>query len=169
MSEPIRMVLEGYSCPCPGTPHLEEWLDLEPVATVPMAMATQSLLGQYQSSDVATALALMVGSISPILMRFGIRRWSFTEDKGGRVSIDATEVERLLPLPYGIAVAERCMDLYLGDIMRPLEARRSKLSELGPTGDLTSPTPTPGDNHPKRSAPSSPENMAGSLSEVLVP
>ena len=169
MSEPIRMVLEGYPCPCPGTPHTEEWVELEPAATVPMAMAAQSLIEQNQNADLATGVATLVGQISPVLMRFGVRRWSFVGDKGGRIGVDATEVERLLPMPYGLPVAEKCMDLYLGDIMRPLEARRSKLLELGQTGDLTSPTPTPGDTIPKQSEPSSPESTDGSPSEVPVP
>ena len=37
--EPIRMDLEGYSCPCPGTPHTLEWVEFEPETTMPMAMA----------------------------------------------------------------------------------------------------------------------------------
>jgi hypothetical protein len=168
MSEPIRMVLEGYPCKCPGTPHLEEWVDLEPAATVMMAMAAQSLIEQNQSADVATGVAMLVGQISPVLMRFGIRRWSFTAEKGARIGVDATEVERLLPMPYGLTVAEKCMDLYLGDIMRPLEARRSKLLGLGPTGDSTAPIPSSGDDPQKQSAPSLPENMDGSPSEVPV-
>ena len=152
MKEPVRVELEGYPCPCPGSPHALEWVDLEPDVTIPMGMAAMYVV--VSMGDEATEADLR-GALSPILVRFGIRNWSFSEGKA-KVRVNPDSVERLLPFAdAGFEVADKCMDLYLADIIRPLQARRNRLLGLGQTANSTSPNPTPGPIIPMPSSPSS--------------
>jgi hypothetical protein len=161
MSEPIRMELEGYPCPCPGTPHQSEWVDLESVVTIPMGMAATYVV--VKLSDEATEAELR-GLLAPIMLRFGIRDWSFRDGKA-RIPVDDTSIARLLPWSeIGFEIVDRCMDLYLAEIARPLAARKAKLSAPGSMDNSTSPT-TPRRTRSSRMS-SSPETTAGTRSGV---
>jgi hypothetical protein len=162
--EPIRLELEGYPCPCPGTPHSLEWVDLEPEVTAPMGMASVYILANEAIPDEASARAML----TPIFLRYGIRSWSFTGEKLGCIKVEPDSIARLLPFSGpGFEVADRCMDLYLSGIIAPLAARRSRLSEPGPMDVSTSPIPTSTPISPPSPTPSSPETTDGNLSEDL--
>jgi hypothetical protein len=164
--EPIRMELEGYSCPCPGTPHSAEWVDLEPAVTIPMGMAAMAVI---QGSSATTEPELY-GEIAPILLRFGIRRWSFTDEHKNREPIHVDSIARLLPFAaIGYEVTNRCMGLYLGDLMRPLAVRASKRLVPGPMEPTTSPIPASGPRPPSSRSRSSRKSTAGPTSEGLAP
>jgi hypothetical protein len=160
MREPVRVELVGYPCPCPGSPHALEWVDLEPEVTIPMGMAAMYVV--ISMVDTASEADLR-GALAPVLVRFGIREWSFRE--GSRtVKVEPDAVARLLPFAEaGFEVADKCMDLYLADIIRPLAARRDRLSGTGPKADSTSASPISGTPPQTPSSPSSPESMDGSL------
>jgi hypothetical protein len=164
--EPIRMELEGYSCPCPGTPHSAEWVELEPAVTIPMGMAAMAVI---QGSE-ATEVPELYGELAPTLLRFGIRRWSFVDERRKPEPIHSDTIARLLPFAaIGYEVTNRCMGLYLGDLMRPLAARRSKRLGFGPTEGTTSQTPGSGAKSRSSRSRSSRKSTAGPTSEGLAP
>ena len=164
--EPIRMELEGYPCPCPGTPHTLEWVDLEPEVTAPMGMAAVYILGNEDIPDEPGARAVL----TPIFLRYGIRGWSFTGEKFSHVKVEPDSIARLLPFSGpGFEVADRCMDLYLSGIIAPLAARRSRQSGPGPMAVSTSPIPPSTPISPPSPMPSSPETTDGSPSEDPAP
>ena len=159
--DPIRMELEGFPCSCAGTPHTTEWVELEPAATIPMGMAAMSCLQKSETSDES----VFYGELAPILMRFGIRRWSFTDEKGGRESVNSESIARLLHFGAGgYEVANRCMGLYLEEIMRPLARRRVAQLGFSPTANSTSPTPMSGPTPLTRRSRSSRKSTAGPTS-----
>jgi hypothetical protein len=108
-----------------------------------------------------------------MLLRFGIRRWSFTEQNNGRsvpVPIRGDSIELLLPFgTVGYEVTNRAMGLYLGDLMRPLAARRNKRLGFGRTGGTTSRTPASGPKPRSSRSRSSRRSTAGPTSEVPAP
>jgi hypothetical protein len=161
-----RLVLEGYRCPCPGSPHKEEWVELEPAITVPMGMAAMYQIAHTPTGNEGDLRALL----APLFMRFGIRAWSFTDVKGGAITVSADSVERLLPfVEAGFEVADRCLDLYLEGIIAPLAARQERLLAHGPKDASTSPTPESGPTPLSQRSPSSRGKAAGSKSEAPAP
>lgn len=169
MKDPIRVEIPGYPCPCPGGIHAVEWVDLEPEVTIPMGMAAMyTVLAMIEDATEAD----LRGALAPILMRFGIRTWSFRELAGLQghvVKVTPESVERLLPFTTaGFEVADKCMDLYLAGIIAPLVARRDRLLGTGQTEPLISPNPDTGPTPPKQSPPSSHKPMAGKPSEAPV-
>ena len=152
--EPIRVELDA-----------SEWVDLEPSVTVPMGMAAVYTIFSHPEASEAE----LRGLLAPIFMRFGIRDWSFRDGKA-QIKVEPDSVARLLPFAdAGFEVANRCMDLYLGDILRPLQARRNRLLVPGPTDDSISPTPGFGTKPPTPLSPSLPESTVGSPSVVPLP
>ena len=176
MSVAIRFPLEGYPCPCPGTPHEtgSEAVYLEPEATIPMGMAVS-----YRISNMTTrateldAETQARGEVAPFLMQYGIRTWTFVDEKGGRVSVNPSTIAELLPFAGpgnpGFEVCDKCMTLYLEAVSRPLRDRWSKLLSGGATEGSTSPTPLSSKSRRKPSAPSSPANTDGQPSEAPTP
>lgn len=165
MNDPIRVNVE-YPCPCPGTPHTAEWVDLEPAATMPMGMAAMACLQKSDTTDEN----IFYGELAPIVMRFGIRAWSFIDEKGGKVGINATTIAQLLPFGQGgYEVANQCLGLYLEELMRPLVKIRLALLASIPTAPTTSPTPESGPKPPTPLSRSSRKSTAGSTSEAPAP
>jgi hypothetical protein len=69
----------------------------------------------------------------------------------------------------GLEVAEKCNELYAGDLFRPLVARQQKSSRATPKDHLTSVTPRSGSQPRKPSKRSSPNGTAGMQSVVPAP
>ncbi len=164
MSEPIDVVVRAGDCPCPGTPHTEEHVFLEPELTTPMAAGAMAALNAADATiaDHQTAL------IESYLPR-GIRSWSFLEaDENGRivsVPINRANLARLLPWNQGgFDLAERADSLYSETLLRPWVARMSMLSQRGQTGDTTPPNQAIGRPPRKPSRRSLPNGGAGRLS-----
>lgn len=161
--EPIHMDLEGYPCPCPGTPHTLEWVEFEPTTTIPMGMAAMACLQRFEGGGTDA----FYGELAPILLRFGIRRWSFTDEKGGRVSVNPTTIAELLPFgAIGYEVSNRAMGLYLEEVMRPLARRQVQRLGLTQTATTTPPTPESGLTPPISLSRSSRRRTAGRPSEA---
>jgi hypothetical protein len=142
MKDPVRVELDSG-----------EWVDLEPEVTIPMGMAAM-----YVVSITTGDEASYRGALAPVLMQFGIRAWSFN------LTITPFAIAETLTFEKGgFEVAERCLQLYLPGLIRPLAARRQKRSEPGPREDSISPNPDSGTPPPTPSSPSLPESMDGSL------
>jgi hypothetical protein len=108
--------------------------------------------------------------LAPLFMRFAIRAWSFTDGKRGKVTVSDTSIATLLPFPTaGFEVADRCLDMYLGDIIAPLVARQARSLEPGPKAASTSPIPASGPTPPSRRSRYSHAKVAGSKSEAPAP
>jgi hypothetical protein len=166
MSEPIRIELEGYECPCPSKPHTTEWVELEPAATIPMGMAVMARLQRTETNDPD----VWFGEAAPLLMQFGIRRWSFIDEKKGSVPVNPTTIAQYLPFGNGgYEVANRCTGLYLEEISRPLVRRRTALLASMRTVTTTSQTPPSGSTPLTPRSRSSRKSTAGQTSEAPAP
>jgi hypothetical protein len=131
-----------------------------------MGMAAMYIVSQSQAETEAA----LRGQLAPILMRFGIRDWSFRGQAGAQIPITSTSIEQVLPFAeIGFEVADRCFDLYLADVIRPLAARQARLSAPGLTERLTSQMLDVGSTPPTPSSPSSRKTTGGKPSEDQAP
>ena len=165
MTQAVELVVRAGDCPCPGTPHIEEVLYLEPELTMPMASA-----GMASLRETETVADVEAGLTAAFLPR-AIRSWTFLERDAdgnvGPVEISRDNLERLVPFDGGgYELIERVGELYMGRFMRPLVARMSKLSQPTSTDDSMPPTPPSGTPRRGPSRPSSPTNGAGKQSGV---
>ncbi len=165
MSEPIA-VLVG-ECRCPGAPHSEDIVYLEPELTMPMAAA-----GMASLSDTLTTADVEAGLTEAFLPR-GIRSWTFLEldDKGKvqPVEVNRVNLEHYVPFDQGgYELIEKAGELYMARFMRPLVKRIATLSAHGQTDDSTSPSRPSGGPPPAPSPRSLPANGAGRRSAAPV-
>lgn len=160
MSEAVRVAVGA--CRCPGTPHGEDYVLLEPRLTVPLAAAAMGAIRTSDATQPAVEGAIAGVFVSP----FAIREWSFTNAEGEPIAITIANVAELLPWTEGgMEVAERADALYSADLFAPLVRRLSKPSNSGPTPDSTSPIPFSSRKRQKRSKRSSLTPTAGKPSE----
>ena len=166
---PVDVVVRAGNCPCPGTPHSEEHVYLEPEATLPISIGAWKRM-QLAEPNAAAQYVAIVNAYIPA----AIRSWSFLEhDENGTlrsVRITQEAAERLIPWDKGgYEVAETADNLYSGRVTAPLVARLQRSSPTGPTASSTSPNRPSGSAVPKRSRRSSQDGSAGKLSAVPVP
>ena len=160
MSDPIRVPLD-MACPCPGTPHTAEWVDLAPrLGIVGGAAASAAMrFAERTTSEVEAAVAAS-------FLRHGIVDWSFTgepEKDGRRSSLPITNANINAVLDWASAreVAERANDLYSEDLLRPLLAKyQASLSDGATEPPISAPTVS-GRKRPKSSSSSSGGSTAG--------
>ena len=139
MKEPVRVDLPNG------------WVDLEPEVTIPMGMAAMYVVSVTTGDEASYR-----GALAPVLMQFGIRAWSFD------LTITPFSIAETLPFERGgFEVAQRCLELYLASLIRPLAERQLRHSGTGPKDDSISPSPDSGTKPPMPSSPSSPQNTEG--------
>lgn len=168
--EPVTHVEVG-DCRCPGSPHPVDWVDLVPQPSVPLGAAVMSILANAGIDE-----AILQGRLATVYLAFGIRAWSFVDERGSPVPIRPTEegwsetVDRLLPWHQGGGeVANAADELYSDKILRPLMSRSSMRSQGGRMAGSTSPTRPSGSTRRKQRRPSSRTATAGTLSVVSAP
>ena len=153
-------------CRCPGAPHPDDWVELEPRPTFPMGTAFHAAIPEAAGDSV-----VLQGLWARVFIRFGVKRWSFVDDDGSAVDISVESAERLLPwADGGRTVVDAADRLYTAELLRPSLGRTSKSSRGGQMDGSTSPTPATGSTTRKRSPSSSPaDGAAGKLSAVPGP
>ena len=162
MNDAVGVVVRQGDCPCPGSPHAEEIVFLEPEATLAISVTSWKALSMAEAT-IASQYAALVDAFIPL----AIRSWSFIQadpDGGGvrSVRVNRANAERLIPWDKGgYEVAERCDSLYSGRVTAPLAARLRRHLPTGQTADSTSPNPTLGDDPPTPLRPSSHPAGAG--------
>lgn len=169
MSQPADLVVRRGNCPCPGSPHTEEHVYLEPELTLAVASAAM-----YAMNDAEATGADRMAAITEAYLPRSIRGWTFTErDEQGRertVPVTRENMERLLPWDAGgTDLVEFCDRAYSERLMRPLLDRLSKLSEASSTASSTPPTPPSGPPIPPPLPLSWPPVEDGTPSAVTVP
>lgn len=169
MSEPVDVEIRAGDCPCPGSPHTEEHVYLEPEATLPIAIGAWKRMQLAEANPAAKYVAIVQSYIPA-----AIRGWTFLEH-GPDGSLDPVPVtrenaERLIPWDKGgMDVAETADVLYSGRVTAPLVDRMRRSLPPGPTADSTSPSPASGPRPPAPSKPSSPSASAGKPSAARAP
>ena len=149
---------------------------LIPTLSVPMAAGALAAMEGTPATEGSMQATLIAVFLQPV-PRGAVAGWTFREkpdplpsDWDGLpapVPVTDDNIARLLPWgDGGMEVAEKCNELYAGDLFRPLLARQQKSSPPGPMDHLTPATPRRGSKHPKRSRPSSPNGTAGMQSVV---
>ena len=128
-------------CSCPGTPHPQDSVSLWPVVDVRIGAAAASAM-----RDFPTSISDMEGALAGAFLHFGVRAWTFIDDKKEPLAVTVDNIDaRLAWHQGGMEVVEKANELYAGDVFRPLVARMSKALPPGQTDDSTSATPSPGD------------------------
>lgn len=152
MAEPFDLTVRAGECPCPGTPHLEEHVYLEPTLTLPMAAGAYTAISNSDGTLSGYESALVEAYIPRAILR-----WTFVErsmdGKGTEpVPITRENVERLLPWDQGgLELADAADSLYSARLMRPLVARLSMRSLPTSTDDSTSANQPSGGHSRKQS------------------
>jgi hypothetical protein len=156
VSEPVDVVVRAGDCPCPGTPHTEEHVYLEPEASLLLATTAFKAV-QLARETVQDQIGALTSSYIPA----AIRSWTFLEESEGIVPVPITRenAERLIPWDRGgFEVADKADDLYSERVMAPLVKRLQQLSVPGQTASGTPPSPLNGSEHPVPSKRSSRES-----------
>lgn len=146
---------------------------LIPTLSVPMAAGLLAQLDGTPATEGSMQAMLVAGYLQPV-PRGAIVGWTgavFMEPGGDGLPeiapVTDANIARLLPWGSGgIEVAEKCNELYAGDLFRPLQLRRSKSLPPSPTGPSMSPIQERGSEAPKPSKRSSPNGTAGMVSVV---
>lgn len=170
MSEPVDIIVREGDCPCPGAPHTEEHVYLEPTLSLRLGSAATAAWASAESTIAAQQAAL-----TEAYLPLAIVRWSFVErdtdkleldPKATRpVAINRENMERLIPWHKGgFAVANEADRLYSKDWIAPLELAISRLSAPTPTDASTSQSQRPGSTPPTPLMPSSQNGSAGKRS-----
>jgi hypothetical protein len=166
VSEPAVLQVRAGDCPCPGTPHTEEKVYLEPELTLPM------VTGGLGAIRGASTIPEMEGRLFNGLFPIGIRAWTFlAKSEVGDIEpadITSASIEEYLPLEKGgFELVEFAREHYMPRFGRFLGGRIATLSERGPTDDSTSPSPPSSSPPPPPSGPSSRTNGGGKRSAAL--
>lgn len=165
MTENQPVHVEVGACRCPGSPHVDgDWVELEPVATLDIGQAATMAI-QVHGADAVT-LQVELGRA---FLRYGIRSWSFTDDKGQPVPVAPRDpswpatLERMLPWGQGgFEVAEQADKLYAQEVLRPwMTLPSSNASRAGQTAGSTPAAPATGSRPPTRSGRSSRKPSGG--------
>jgi hypothetical protein len=144
--------------------------------SVPMAAGALAAMEGTPATEGSMQATLVAVFLQPV-PRGAIEGWTFMEKPANPVAdwnglpeavpVTDENIARLLPWGKGgLEVAEKCNELYAGDLFTPLVARHRKSLQDIPKDHLTSATPVSGSKHPKRSKRSSQNGTAGMHSVV---
>ena len=130
--------------------HPEDTVYVNPVLDGPTGKAAMIA---WQASVVRKGASMarmrsdMEGALSSAWLHFGIRDWTFLDEDGQPLPLTPDNIDARLTWAGGAElVAEKCDELYAGDLFGPLVRRLLPQQPTGPTDDSTSPTPSPGDD-----------------------
>jgi len=142
---------------------------LLPTISVPMAAGLLAALEGTPATEGSMQATLVAGYLQPV-PQGAIAGWTFVDEHLEPVPVTHDSIARLLTwADGGLEIAEKCNELYAGDLFRPLALRRSKSSPPTPTEPSISATPASGSGHRKPSRSSSPNGTAGMASVVPAP
>lgn len=149
-SVPVRVRVGD--CTCPDAPHTDgDFVTLEPKLTPAAGMAAIRALTKSGTDD---ANVVIMAAILPHV----IRGWDFLDYESKQpLEITPASVREALPWTAGgFEVANRAVDLYLGEVMGPLASRlspkRKRPSSPSTPTELTSATPSSSRKRQKPSA-----------------
>lgn len=157
MSEAVRVPVGA--CRCPGTPHEEDWVDVEPTLNIRIGAAAFMAMQKAQPDGEAAIFAAILDAY----LATAIREWSFIDERRDAIANTKENRDRLLPFHGGaLTVANVCDDLYSKELLGPFLAQpTSKSSPTGPMGASTSAKSGSGRQRQARSKVSSPNGTAG--------
>lgn len=160
MSEPVAVTVRGGDCPCPGQPHTSETVYLEPHLTATMGVAAMATIRQSRAHR-----ADMLGALSGVFLRTGIRRWTFTDAEGQPIPITPDAIEELLPWSHGgMELVTEADNLYSEDLFLPLAVTTRASSPPIATANSTPAIPPSGPEPPTSPSRSSRNGTAGKVS-----
>jgi hypothetical protein len=166
-------VVRVGDCRCPRQPHADgDWVELAPEPSIDIGAAVYAAVANVGDDPV-----LLQVELTRAYLRFGIRAWSFVDEKGEPVPITPRKasfddvIRELLPFTNGgFDVADKADDLYSEAVLRPLMTRLSSMRSLGgQTVGSMSATRTTSRRRATPSEPSSPAATDGSPSADLDP
>lgn len=125
-------------------------MSLAPVVDVRIGAAAAAAM-----RDFPTSISDMEGALAGAFLHFGVRGWTFTDERKEPLPVTVENIDARLSWHHGgMEVVEKANELYAGDVFAPLVARMSKASLPGRTDDSTSPIPSSGDDMDSSAKPS---------------
>ncbi len=156
------MIPVEVPCSCPSKPHPEDTVWLAANVDVRIGRAAMTAL-----RTVPQAFSDQMAVLGTAFLHFGVREWSFVDDKGEPLPVTVENIDaRLTWNQGGMEVGEKADELYAGDLMVPLDRARSKASSAGPTETSTSVTQPTGSDTDSSPKPSLHTVSGGKLSEA---
>ena len=124
--------VELEACHCPGTPHAHDTVWLRPTLSASGGMAGMYVIGQGISDPEQ-----LEQELARVYLEHGIARWTFVDEQGQPVPVEKDTI-RHMTWTVAYPIADKASDLYSQDLLRPLVARASALSQNGHTAKSTS-------------------------------
>lgn len=152
MSHPVVV-----ACPCPGTPHESDTVDLREKLDLASGIAIQRLIIEANQAGTGLGAAELTGLLSEGYLLYGVEAWSFVGEQGHPVPVTKDTIRSVLLADFSLAapVAEAADGLYMAAVILPLVKRAQNFSPTSLTNGSTSPRPRGTRKSPKRSKPSS--------------
>ena len=142
---------------------------LIPTLSVSMAAGALAAMEGTPATEASMQATLVAVFMQPA-PRGAISRWTLVDDHLEPEPLTDEAIARRLSWGEGgMEVAEKCNELYAGDLFAPLVARQQRSSPVTPKDHLISANPTSGSKHRKPSKRSSQNGTAGMSSVVPVP
>ncbi len=143
-------------CTCPGKPHEQDTIVLNPEVSLPLGIAAAAVISRM--TDQTTG----IGELSPVYLRFGVIAWTLVDANGKPEPVTPERITaRLTYANGGFEVVEAAAGLYSETVMRPLLAARARFLQALPQDHLTPRKNGTGRKRRTHSGPSSPRATAG--------
>lgn len=131
MSEPIEV---SVPCNCPDSPHDADTVYLAPALGMAAGLAVEAAMTSSTSEEAQTF------AVSLALVRHNILGWTFVDENGIPVPVNAHNIDLMLPYARGgEEVANRAARLYTDDAFGPLARRVRGPSQKSRTNGQTRP------------------------------
>lgn len=152
MSHPVLI-----PCPCPGTPHEADTVELREKLDLASGIAIQRLVIDANQAGTGLGAAELTGILSEGYLLYGVEAWSLVTDQGHPVPVTRDTIRTHLLSDFSLAapVAEAADGLYMAAVILPLVKRAGNSSPTSRTNGSTSPRPRGTPKPRKRSKPSS--------------
>ena len=166
MSHPVVV-----ACPCPGTPHESDTVDLREKLGLSAGIAVQRLVIEANQAGTGLGAAELTGLLSEGYLLYGVESWSFVGDQGHPVPVTKDTIRSVLLSDFTLAapVAEAADDLYMAAVILPLVKRAGSSSPTTPTNGSTSPRPRGTSKRGKQPKPSSTSTTLTDVTEGTLP
>lgn len=166
MSHPVVV-----ACPCPGTPHESDTVELREKLDLASGIAVQRLIIDANQAGTGLGAAELTGLLSEGYLLYGVESWSFVGEQGHPVPVTKDTIRSVLLSDFTLAapVAEAADDLYMSAVILPLVNRAVSSSLTTPINGSTSHRPLGTRSRPKRSKPSSTSTSRTDATEETSP
>lgn len=144
---PVPVELPG-PCRCAGQPHDQDIVYLHAETPLALGVAAHQAIKAHPDDIPGLSTAMTMEYV-----RHGVVAWSFLDDEGKPIPINADTIDRALPFSHGgYEVSLKAVELYDEDVLRPLLSRIGRSSRVIPITASTSASRSSSPRRRRRSA-----------------